>query len=109
MRATFFCQPIQHDGAGDDAVVHSGVFVRKREIVVELPDDFLRLCIMDGALLPLSLALAYTVCSIVSGTPESLTFSATVHFLLATTLEGFPDIGRASSGASPAALRNSSL
>lgn len=41
-RKSRFCQPVQHDGAGNDAAVHGRVLFRKGEIVVQLPDDFLR-------------------------------------------------------------------
>lgn len=44
-----FCQPVQHDGAGNDAAVHGRVLFRKGEIVVQLPDDFLRFCVVNRA------------------------------------------------------------
>ena len=47
-----FCQPVQHDGAGNDAAVHGCVLVGKGKIVVQFLDDFFRFCIVNRAAPP---------------------------------------------------------
>ena len=48
-RQVFPHQPVEHDGAGDDAAVHVGVLVGEGKIVVQTADDLLGLQIADRA------------------------------------------------------------
>lgn len=72
---------IEHDGARYNAAVHRRVLVVHRKIVVEPVDDLDRLVVGDRAARLRLLRAGKTVCSIVSGTPESVIFSLMVSFL----------------------------
>lgn len=47
-RQVFPHQPVEHDGAGDDAAVHGGVLVREGEVIVDPLHKRRGLFVADG-------------------------------------------------------------